>query len=295
MICRKGTFIIDPRNITETVSVSVVIPTLNRGKMLAEALESVLLQSVFRNNAVCWEIIVVDDGSTDDTKTILKTCFPEITCIYQENQGVSAARNTGIRKAKGDFIAFLDSDDLWMREKLYHQIAFFDTCPEALICQTQEIWNRKGRQVNPKKKHEKPSGMIFFESLSLCLVSPSAVMMRKKFFDIVGLFDEDLPSCEDYDLWLRTSVSHPIYLVDIPLVEKRGGHPDQLSARPGLDRYRIASLQKLLDMPELSLEQRDAVIRTLCQKTRIYAAGCRKRGKTEEARQYEKILKAFSG
>lgn len=267
-----------------TVKVSIIIPTFNRGEMVVEAVESVLAQTHGR-----FELIVVDDGSTDDTSKRLGDWGSQITLIHQQNRGVSAARNTGIDAAGGDLIAFLDSDDLWLPGKLAAQIEFFSTRPDALICQTEEIWIRKGVRVNPKNKHKKPSGQIFNRSLELCLVSPSAVMMRRELFDRVGRFDESLPACEDYDLWLRITARFPVHLIDTPLIIKRGGHADQLSRQWGLDRYRIQSLAKLLVSGRLTPNQQSSALEVLKQKCRVYAGGCEKRGKTVEADHYRQL------
>ncbi len=264
--------------------VSVVLPTYNRAWILEQAVESVLGQD-YAN----LELIVVDDGSTDGTSRLLSGYADRITVISQENRGVSAARNAGIRAAGGDLIALLDSDDTWLPGKVTAQVAFFKVHPAALICQTEEIWIRNGVRVNPGKRHRKEDGMIFERSLALCLVSPSAVMMRKSLLDEVGLFDESLPACEDYDLWLRIAWKHPIHLIDQPLIVKRGGHADQLSRMPELDRYRIQSIARLLDRDVLSPEQSEAAITMLKNKCTIYAQGCRKRGRMEEAAHYEQL------
>jgi len=268
--------------------VSVVIPTYNRGWIVNDAVDSVLNQAFQQ-----YELIVVDDGSTDDTKAILREYGDRIRVIRQANRGVSAARNRGIRAAKAPLIAFLDSDDVWLADKLSVQVAFFDNHPAAAVCQTEETWIRNGVRVNPGKRHRKRSGMIFEPSLALCLVSPSAVMLRKDLFETIGLFDESLPACEDYDLWLRISLTHMIYLIDQPLIVKRGGHDDQLSRSWGLDRYRIASITKLLDREVLPAAQRKAAVRVMRKKCLVYAGGCRKRGREEEARQYMKLAEKY--
>ena len=264
--------------------ISVIIPTYNRGWIIKEAIDSVLSQD-YRD----FELIIVDDGSTDNTLEILNSYQDDITVLRQNNHGVSAARNLGIMAASGRFVAFLDSDDLWLPQKLSSQVDYFNLNPDAIICQTEEIWIRKGVRVNPKKRHKKPWGMIFEQSLALCLVSPSAVMIRRSLFDEVGFFDEKLPVCEDYDLWLRISCRFPVYLVDTPLIIKRGGHDDQLSASSGLDKFRIKYLKKIIENDLLSKTQYREAVKTLKEKCAIYAAGCRKRGRNEEALYYTKI------
>ncbi|NNL76184.1 MAG: glycosyltransferase [Desulfobacterales bacterium] len=264
--------------------VSVIIPTYNRGWIIREAIDSVLDQE-FKD----YELIVVDDGSTDDTLEILDSYGKDINIWRQPNKGVSAARNMGIAEAAGQLVAFLDSDDLWLPRKLSRQVDFFNTNPGTMVNQTEEMWFRNGIRVNSKKRHRKHSGMIFERSLDLCLVSPSAVMIRKTLFETVGLFDENLPACEDYDLWLRISCCYPIYLIDVPLVIKRGGHADQLSKTSRLDKYRIQALKKIIDSKQLSEIQYRAAAHTLIDKCAIYAGGCRKRGREDEARYFEAL------
>lgn len=268
--------------------VSVIIPSYNRGWIIKEAIDSVLAQD-YR----AFELIVVDDGSTDNTSEILDSYKDDIKVLFQDNNGVSAARNRGVAASLGRFVAFLDSDDLWLPQKLSTQVAFFNKTPDALICQTEEFWIRNGIRVNPKKRHKKPSGMIFEPSLALCLVSPSAVMIRRSLFDRVGGFDETLPACEDYDLWLRISCRFPIHLIETPLIIKRGGHDDQLSASVGLDRFRIKAIKNVIESGLLSKRQYRAAVKTLKNKCDIYAAGCRKRGRTDEAEYYMSLSRRF--
>lgn len=268
--------------------VSVIIPTYNRSELLQEAIGSVLSQSF-----TDYELIIVDDGSTDDTLKRLLFYGESIRVIHRNNQGVSSARNTGIASSCGSLIAFLDSDDLWRPDKLARQVEFFQKNPDALICQTNEIWIRNGIRVNPGQRHLKKSGMIFEPSLKLCLVSPSAVMIKRGMLDRIGLFDERLPACEDYDLWLRVSCRYPVYLIDEPLVIKRGGHPDQLSKTPGLDKYRIEALKKIIDSHGLTAEQRNAAVNMLSEKCRIYLAGCLKRGREKEAKYIRGIAERY--
>jgi len=272
--------------------VSVIIPTFNRSTMVVEAVDSVLAQSYQP-----LEIIVVDDGSTDDTGVCLTGYGQRIKVIRRSlNSGVSAARNCGIRQNSGSYVALLDSDDLWLPDKIERQMDFFFTHPEAMICQTEETWIRRGKRVNPKHKHRKYSGSIFSHCLPLCIVSPSAVMFKRELISQVGLFDEQLPACEDYDLWLRIAAHHPIFLLEEPLIIKRGGHEDQLSRTVlFLDRYRIQSLCKLLRKEELSSSQRQQVVTELQKKARIFRNGCLKRGKAAEAEEVERMMKTVLG
>ncbi len=272
--------------------VSVIIPTFNRSSMVVEAVESVLAQSYAE-----LEVIVVDDGSTDDTRERLRSYGQRLILVVNEkNRGVSAARNRGIRQSRGEFVALLDSDDLWRPGKIQRQLDFFSAHPRAMICQTEEIWVRRGRRVNPRQKHRKYSGYIFPHCLPLCIVSPSAVMIKRELLSRVGLFDEQLPACEDYDLWLRIAAHEPIFLLGEPLIVKRGGHDDQLSRTvPSMDKYRIESLLKLLRNERLSAEQRRQTVDELRKKARIFCQGCLKRGKTAEAERVEQLVKVAAG
>jgi glycosyltransferase involved in cell wall biosynthesis len=259
--------------------ITVIIPTYNRGDYVLEAVESVLRQEHLQPR-----VIVVDDGSHDGTHLRLQPYLSRISYVYQPNSGVSSARNAGIRLARGEWIAFLDSDDLWLPHKLVRQMEFLERNPALSICQTEEIWMRDGRRWNPRKYHRKPSGHCFPSLLDRCMVSPSAVMLRRELLDQVGGFDESLPACEDYDLWLRIGCRFPIGLVPEALVIKRGGHADQLSATTeALDQYRIQALVKLLQSASLDPEQRRLTLATLQSKCRVYGQGCRKRGRSEEA------------
>ncbi len=266
-------------------SVSVIIPTWNRFSLLCEAIESVLAQE-----DPDFELIVVDDGSTDETPDIQTLYEGRLFYIYQKNRGVSAARNRGISFARGKWIAFLDSDDLWKPEKLKIQKAAMLNHPEIRISYTEEIWYRKGIRVNPMKKHAKHSGWIFRHCLPLCIISPSSVMIRRSLFREVGTFDENLPVCEDYDMWLRITRKFPVHLIREPLIIKRNGHGKQLSACGwGFDRYRVRSLLKLLDSGTLTPLQARSARKILQQKCAILSRGFYKHGKIEEARYYEAL------
>jgi glycosyltransferase involved in cell wall biosynthesis len=247
--------------------------------------ESVLGQSYER-----FELLIIDDGSNDHTAAALNPYRHYIRYFKQENRGVSATRNRGIRESRGDLIAFLDSDDSWRSDKLERQVSFFLSDPDAAVCYTDEIWIRRGRLVNSKKKHGKYSGSIFEKVLPLCIISPSSIMLRRSVFDKVGLFDENLPVCEDYDMWIRIAKHYPIHFIPHPLIIKRGGHCDQLSGRYwGMDRFRVKALSKALDSGCLTDEQRSLVLKQLIRRCDILSEGCLKRGKVDESSHYRSI------
>jgi glycosyltransferase involved in cell wall biosynthesis len=264
--------------------VSVIIPTYNRAGPVQDAVASVQAQT-FRD----FEILVVDDGSTDGTTAAL-AAIPGIRVVRGETRrGVAAARNLGIAAARGEWLAFLDSDDRWQPEKLARQMAYLTAYPELLLSQTEEIWVRRGVRVNKPRTHKKTAGWIFLPSLARCMISPSAAMVHRKLLADHGGFDEDLPAAEDYDLWLRLTWRYPVGLVDEPLVIKRGGHRDQLSGQWGIDRFRIRALVKILEEADLPETYARAAREVLAGKCAVYAQGCEKRGKSAEAAFYRDL------
>jgi len=272
--------------------VSVIIPSYNREGFLREAIQSVLDQEGFYfegTNCNC-ELVVVDDGSTDETRQFVESVDAPIVYHYQSHRGVSPARNAGLRMAKGEFVAFLDSDDLWKKNKLRAQVSLMNAIPDTMVCYTEEIWIRRGKFVNPRKKHQKYSGWIFDKVLPLCLLSLSSALFRRRIFEEVGVFDEEFPACEDYELGLRVALRYPIHLISTPLIIKRGGHADQLSHKYwGMDRFRVRALEKTL-LLDLSSQQRELVRLELIKKCRILAEGFEKRNKKSEAEHYSRLM-----
>ena len=264
-------------------NISVIIPTFNRRHTLNRAINSVLNQTL---KPV--KIIVVDDGSTDGTDEWLQLHHPSIKLISQSNCGVSSARNLGIQHAQTDWISLLDSDDEWLEDKLEKQVNLLLKNPNILFCHTDEIWVRNGVRVNQGKKHQKYGGMIFENCLDMCRISPSSTLFHKTLLDDVGVFDEDLKVCEDYDLWLRITVKYPVLYLDEPLIIKYGGHKNQLSkVSEGIERYRIQTLEKLKQNKKLVPKQKYLVERMLVKKYKIYANGVLKRGRKGE---HEKLM-----
>ncbi|MCK4533221.1 glycosyltransferase family 2 protein [bacterium] len=273
--------------------ISVIITTYNRKIFLNTAIESVLKQN-FQN----FELLIIDDGSTDNTKETVNSFIHEkIKYIYQKNQGVSSARNRGIKSAQAPFISFLDSDDTWKKNKLEIQYKTMLDNPQYLLSHTEEIWYKNAKILNPRKIHKKHHGNIFHQSLKLCAISPSTVMARKDLFDIIGLFDEKLMVCEDYDLWLRFTARLPILLIPEALTIKQGGHSNQLSQKfTGMDKFRIYAIKKLLNNPEITLkkDKLEITIKELQHKCIIYGKGCLKHNKKEEGEYYLALAKKYN-
>ena len=220
--------------------ITVIIPTYNRFFFLQRALKSVLAQTLQPK-----EIIIVDDGSSDATATI-KELFPFITYIYQSNKGVSAARNAGIKKATTQWIAFLDDDDTWQSDKLQKQFHFHQQNPNFLWSYTQERWIKNNNEILIPKKFHKPKSNTFLDHFRYCNIAPSSVMIHKRIFEDVGVFDESFRVSEDFDLWLRILLKYPLGLVEEKLINKYAGHKNQLGFSKEVVYYRKKALQKHL-------------------------------------------------
>ena len=257
------------------MEVDVVIPTRDRATLVRRAIDSVLAQTKAPRN-----IIVVDDASKDDTLERLKAYGDAITIIEAAGEGVSAARNRGVEAGQSPWVAFLDSDDLWTPQKLELQCGALEVEPQSYRwSHTEELWIRNGRRVNPMKKHKKPAGWVFEASLKLCCVSPSSVLIERDFLEAQGGFDEDLPACEDYALWLRMAAQEPIHFVDEPLTVKYGGHADQLSHKHwGMDRFRAKALEDLLEQSYIGLDLRKLALENLIFRYNVLLTGAEKRG-----------------
>ena len=269
-----------------TELISVIIPTYNRAYCLPRAIDSVLAQS-----HPIEKICVIDDGSTDNTQQLLQSNYPQIDYIRQENKGVSAARNEGIRKIKSQWIAFLDSDDEWLPRKIEKQLFELTQQPMYKLIHCDEVWIRNGVRVNAMNKHRKSGGDIFECCLPLCVISPSASIIQRELLLEVGMFDESLPACEDYDLWLRICSRYPVLYVNEKLLRKYGGHDDQLSRQHwGMDRFRVDALDRIIRGGFLQSGQAKAARDILTNKCQILISGAGKRGNQELVDKYQALL-----
>lgn len=269
-----------------TIKFDVIIPSFNRAATLKRAIDSVLGQTYKH-----YEVYVIDDGSTDGTEELIKS-YTGIHYIKQENKGVSSARNIGIRTSHSEWIAFLDSDDEWLPNKLETQAQFIKNHPELSFVHSNEIWIRNGVRVNPKSKFDKSNDQIFARSLEMCLISPSTTVIKRDLLVKHGLFDESLEICEDYDLWLKILATGEVGFIPENLVKKYGGHEDQLSLKYSImDLWRIQSLINLQELPDLSEDKRHLVLAEISKKAPILEAGLLKLNHLE---QHEKLLKMLN-
>jgi len=276
---------------------SIIVPTYNRAKFLKIAIESVLNQTF-----TDYELIIVDDGSTDDTAQLVKKYLknltpntknlkPKISYIHQPHQGVTPARNRGIKEAKGEFICFLDSDDRFRKEKLQITYKYIQKHPQYKVFHSEEVWYRNGALLPQKIHHKKPSGNVFKDAVKLCCVSISTAAIKREIFEQIGIFDESLPACEDYDFWLRVTAKFPILLIPQYLTIKEGGQHNQQSKKyPAMDRFRIYALKKILEQGNLSEDQYKITYKELKNKCNIYIKGALKRNKKEEVQYYRDLV-----
>ena len=279
--------------------VSVVIPTYNRSQLVLEAAASVLAQS-YRP----LELIVVDDGSTDAPPAALAAALaprPEARVLRQTHTGMPGqVRNAGARLARGEYLAFLDSDDLWLPRKLALQVAAARAAGD-LISHARERWVRHGRVISQRSQRHRRSGDLFADSLRKCVIGPSTVLLQRAAFEAAGGFREDLEIAEDYELWLRLTVRYHVGYVAEELVIKRAGHAGQLSERYGqIEIFRLRALHDLVAAGHFAAghsgapAQHAAACAELARKARIYAAGCRKRGRLAAAQRYEAMAQRWT-
>lgn len=272
------------------MEIDVIIPTHNRAHTLTRAISSVFNQSYKQ-----FQIYLIDDASSDESFEIIKPYLSDPRFHYHKldvNVGVSEARNTGVQLGQSTYISFLDSDDEWHREKLQTQIEFMNENKECHFLHSEEIWIRNGVRVNPKLKHSKVSEDIFNRSLHHCLISPSTVLMKRQLFLDCGGFDPSMVVCEDYDLWLKILMIHEIGFIASPLINKYGGHADQLSHKfVAMDYWRIKALIKLLQNSKLNETQKINVLEMIKSKSKLLLLNFKKYGNMILAKEISDLLK----
>ncbi|OUR96784.1 hypothetical protein A9Q84_10610 [Halobacteriovorax marinus] len=273
------------------MKVNIIVPTFNRAEILPRAIESILSQT-YKN----FDLTIVDDGSTDNTYQVVKKYLEldHVRYVRTDNRGVSAARNMGVSLSSGDYVSFLDSDDLWHADKLELQMNFLKENTHIECVHGEEIWVRNGKRVNKKKVHQKFGGDIFKECLPLCFISPSTVIISRSVFEEINGFDEEFVVCEDYDLWLKISSLYEVGFIETPIMTKFGGHADQLSTKYfAMDYFRVKSLANILEIRELSLTQREQVIENILKKSEILLKGYKKHNNLKNYDEIEQLLISF--
>ncbi|MBI9106261.1 MAG: glycosyltransferase family 2 protein [Spirochaetales bacterium] len=294
--------------------ISVIIPVYNRPELLLEAAVSVLEQTF-----TDFELIIVDDGSTDGTPEVAERIAADgggrCRVLSTQHRGMpGAARNSGIKAAGGRYLAFLDSDDLWLPEKLQRQHELM-TRTGAKMSHTRETWLREGREVSQKRQKHRREGLIFADALKKCIIGPSTVMIDRKYCLLTGGFHAGLEIAEDYEYWLRITRSLEVAYIDEALTVKRAGKWDQLSEKYGkIEWFKLAALAGLLgcslsggdddaETEAVYLDgyrwdgfdggQLEAALEEFVFKCGVFASGCRKRGRTAEAAQIEELTKSI--
>ncbi len=269
-------------------NISVIIPTYNRAEHLDHCIQSVLQQDHAPK-----EIIIIDDGSTDHTHQVLQK-YPQVQSHHlSKNKGVSYARNQGVNLANSPWICFLDSDDTWESNKLRNQCMYLSKHPYLCLLQSQEKWIRHQRPFNQKKHHQKKPGWNFEESLSRCMLSTSSICIKKSLLEI-NPFDETLPTCEDYDLWLKLTRYYPVGLDHTTSLTKYGGHPDQLSEKyTAMDQFRVQSLMNIYQN-ESNKPLKNKILKIINKKCTILENGYKKRKNTHKEEYYKALVKKIN-
>ena len=200
-----------------------------------------------------------------------------------------AVRNRGVAASEGNWVAFLDSDDVWQPEKLALQRDCIKADPDLRLIHTRETWLREDRIISQKKQRHRREGDVFPDALTKCMIGPSTVIMRRDLWEECGGFREDLEIAEDYELWLRITAGEPVGYVDKPLITKRAGGWEQLSLKYGqIEKFRLKGLGDLVESGwfrsgGIPKSREILAAKEYARKCHIYALGCEKRGRREEA------------
>ena len=281
------------KKLKENIYLSIVIPSYNEENNIRTGSLSGMVDYL-KEQDYLWEILVVDDGSTDNTSTIISP-NEKLSYIKTANKGVSAARNLGIQKSTGEWLAFLDSDDEWLPHKLALQMEVVKKNPTLKIVHGEEFWYRRGVRVNQKNHHQKFGGEIYSKCLPLCLISPSAALIHRTVFEDVGYFDERFLVCEDYDLWLRITNKYQVGFVETAIINKYGGHEDQLSRKFfAMDFWRVLSMHQMLKSGKLADENILPTREEIKRKATILLNGYKKHNNMENYYRIEEIYDSVS-
>lgn len=276
--------------------VLVIIPTRDRPNLTLEAVVSVTNQT-YTN----WECLVIDDGSNQENYDLLTKKLKPISRVKisrnDTSKGPAACRNFALDISDYSYVAFLDSDDLWMKEKLENQVnAIEQENKEWIHC--NELWMRNNKTVNQKKIHRKQGGLFWKRSLSRCLISPSAVLFKRAFFQELGGFKESFPVAEDYELWLRALEKKSVGYLCEPLVLKRAGDWQQLSSVQEIDRYRVLALHRAIRRlrackGKANLVRLNQLIEEGLKKTKVLVTGAKKH-ESPRLGQYQSWMYLFN-
>jgi glycosyltransferase involved in cell wall biosynthesis len=290
--------------------VSVIVPVFNRSRVTGDAVASVLFQTF-----TDLEIILVDDGSTAamDSMTSRFSQDPRFRYLRIEHSGKPGfVRNKGVGFARGSYIAFLDSDDIWLPQKLEHQVDALGRANNGRsaeqhipLIHTREFWLRGEKIVSQKKQRYARRGRIFRDALEKCIIGPSTTLMEKQVFKELGGFRDDLEIAEDYEFWLRLTSRYPVEYIEEPLIVKRAGHGPQLSQKyDQIEIFRLDALRSLVEerwfarnaapgTDRTTVEMQELAEGEYARKCRIYAEGCRKRGRSKDATEYEEEARYY--
>lgn len=269
-------------------NICAIIPVRDRPRLLRKAITSVLAQSVLPG-----ELIIAVDQSTlagsndaeaaESLRVQAEAAGTRFELIAAGGHGPAAARNQAAGLSRAHWLAFLDSDDRWAAEKLEKQRDFLKRRPHLVACQTSETWTRHGKLIAQPQRLAPRGGRFLRDSFRTCLISCSSLMIARTTFEELGGFDESYPVCEDFELWLRLLIRHPVGLVAERLTHKHSGDWPQLSrTTPAPDYHRVRAILGILKNFELSTPERAAAEKACLEKMAILNKGARRHDSEEK-------------
>lgn len=295
--------------------VSVIVPTYNRRDCLVCTIRSILAQT--------WrdlEVIVIDDGSSDESAVeVLRQLGPDpdraesiwrqrvqssngslgfgfwtseipLQYIYQSNRGIGASRNRGVQVSQGDLIAFLEPDYTWDAHHLEAHVNFLDSRPDAWLAHGTVVIGRPAAKGGKKRLRQIPPALGFQDVVEGRDLHTSAMVVRRACLLAHGCFDENLPACEDYDLWVRIAAHTPVQIVAEAVVHLRQAPP---MTSWNLDRYKVYALEKAFQSGHLNADQRHRVAEEMVSRCDILFDGYKRRSNLERANFYDRKRKKF--